>query len=213
MKQIDLHGINYIELVQGGTDAWYWATDYIHGDLYEAEDLFRQGHQIQSNTLYLVHYPDGTVFEPISKVDGQYIGLPVYANGDIILLAVNFDEEQIRILRFVPQQNATEEIVQLPLSIVTDCYNLMLHNSPLMLTRQSSDNFFEIIWPEQVRFAIEARESFNFREDEKLYFTLWNEDPDYWEETIVRSLPDGTIIERYVGDIRIMPNGDKWLIR
>ena len=54
MVTIDLHGITNMELVRGGTDEWYWATDYIHGDLYEAEELFRMGHPVQSNRLYLI---------------------------------------------------------------------------------------------------------------------------------------------------------------
>ena len=63
MKAIDIHGMTNMELVRGETDEWYWATDYIHGDLYEAEELFRQGHPVRSNRLYLIHYPDGTVYD------------------------------------------------------------------------------------------------------------------------------------------------------
>ena len=39
MKAIDIHGMTNMELVRGGTNEWYWATDYSHGDLYEAEEL------------------------------------------------------------------------------------------------------------------------------------------------------------------------------
>ena len=78
MKAIDIHGMTNMELVRGETDEWYWATDYIHGDLYEAEELFRQGHSVRSNKLYLIHYPDGTVYEPVKPTDGQYLGAPVY---------------------------------------------------------------------------------------------------------------------------------------
>ena len=128
-----------------------------------------------------------------------------------MLLAVNFPEGIIRILRF--QSGETQEVEQLPLSSVQNCYNLMLHSSPLSLTRQSGDGTFEIIWPEQVRFSIEERETLNFRDGDKLYFTVWYEDPDYREETIVRSALDGTILDRFPGDIRIMPSGDKWIVR
>ena len=44
---------------------------------------------------------------------------------------------------------------------------------------------------------------------ERIYFTAWYEDPDYREETIVRSLK-GEILDRFPGDIRIMPGGEKW---
>lgn len=211
MKIIDLHGMTNMELVRGGTDEWYWSTDYIHGDLYEAEELFKMGHSVQSNRLYLIHYPDGAVYEPVPAVDGQYIGYPVYDNGAVALLVVSFEESVIRILRFRPEE--TQEVANLPLSAVKDCYNLMLHTSPLTLTRQANDNTIEIIWPEQVRLSIEDRETLNFRDCDNLYFTIWYEDPDYREETIVRSLQDGTILDRFPGDIRMMPNGEKWLIK
>lgn len=213
MRIIDIHGMTNMELVRGETDEWYWATDYIHGDLYEAEELFRQGHRVRSNRLYLIHYPYGTVYEPVPPVDGQYLGYPVYDNDYVVLLVVNFAESMIHILRFLPQQEKTQEVARLSLSTVGDCYNLILYTSPLSLTRQSNDGTFEIIWPEKVSFAIDDRETFNFREGDKLYFNIWYEDPDYREETLVRSLRDGTILERFPGDIRIMPNRERWLIK
>lgn len=213
MRIVDTHGMTNMELVRGGTDEWYWATDYIHGDLYEAEELFRQGHRVRSNRLYLIHYPDGTVYEPVPPVDGQYLGYPVYDNDYVVLLVVNFAESMIHILRFMPQQEKTQEVARLSLSTVGDCYNLILYTPPLSLTRQSNDGTFEIIWPEKVSFAIDDRETFNFREGDKLYFNIWYEDPYYREETLVRSLRDGTILERFPGDIRIMPNRERWLIK
>ena len=73
MKNIDIHGMTNMELIRGGIAEWYWATDYIHGDLYEAEELFRQGHLVRSNRLYLIHYPDGMIYEPVHSADGQYL--------------------------------------------------------------------------------------------------------------------------------------------
>ena len=197
MKTVDIHGMTNMELVQGGTDEWYWATDYIHGDLYEAEELFRQGHLVRSNRLYLIHYPDGMIYEPVHSADGQYLGTPVYDGSSVVLLVVSFTESVIRIMRFLHQQVEVQEVARLPLS----------------LTRQPNDGTFEIIWPEHVRFAINDREALNFRDGDKLYFNVWYEDPDYREETVVRSLHDGTILERFPGDIRIMPNGERWLIK
>lgn len=213
MRIIDIHGMTNMELVRGETDEWYWATDYIHGDIYEAEELFRQGHSVKSNRLYLIHYPDGTVYEPVPPVDGQYLGYPVYDDGTVVLLVVNFAKSKIHILRFLHQQEETQEVVQLPLSTVKDCYNLMLHTSPLSLTRQPDNGTFEIIWPEEASFVINDRETLNFRDGDKLYFNIWYEDPDYREETLVRSLRDGKIIDQIHGDICVMPNGERWLIQ
>ena len=213
MKTIDIHGMTNMELVRGGTNEWYWATDYIHGDLYEAEELFRQGHPVRSNRLYLIHYPDGTVYEPVKPTDGQYLGTPIYDGSSVVLLVVSFNEGVIRILRFLHQPEAVQGMAQLPLAAVNNCYNLLLHTSPLSLTRQPNDGTFEIIWPEQVRFAIDDRETLNFRDRDKLYFNIWYEDPDYREETLVRLVQDGTILESLSGDVRIMPNGERWLIK
>lgn len=152
-------------------------------------------------------------FQRSHSADGQYLGTPVYDGSSVVLLAVSFTESVIRIMRFLHQQVEVQEVARLPLSEVKDCYNLMLHTSPLSLTRQPRDGTFEIIWPEHVRFTINDREAFNFRDGDKLYFNVWYEDPDYREETVVRSLHDGTILERIPGDVRIMPNGERWLIK
>ena len=71
MKNIDIHGMTNMELIRGGIAEWYWATDYIHGDLYEAEELFRQGHLVRSNRLYLIHYPDGMIYEPVHSARSE----------------------------------------------------------------------------------------------------------------------------------------------
>lgn len=213
MRTIHLDGMTNMEPVRGGTDEWYWATDYIHGDLYEAEELYRQGHPVRSNRLYLIHYPEGTVYQPVLPVDNQYLGDPIYEDGTVVLLAVNFEEEVMRILRFLHQLGETQEIVQLPLSAVKGYYNLMLQTAPLSLTRQSDDGTFEIIWPEKTSFVINERESLNFRDGDRLYFNIWYEGPDYREETLVRSLRDGAILNRFPGDIRMIPNGECWLIQ
>lgn len=141
MKTIDIQGMTNMELVRGGTNEWYWATDYIHGDLYEAEELFRQGHSVWSNRLYLIHYPDGTVYEPVKPTDGQYLGAPVYDGNSVVLLVVSFIESAIRILRFLHQQGEVQEIAQLPLSVVKDCY--IEYISPQYIAIGSPDDFVE----------------------------------------------------------------------
>ena len=64
-----------------------------------------------------------------------------------------------------------------------------------------------------MRLVINNRETLIFRDGDKLYFNVWYEDPDHREEMLVRSLRDGTILERLSGDIHIMPNGERWLVK
>ena len=64
MKSINTKGITYLEKLEGATK-WYWGTDYIHGDLYEAEELFNnnygsdfQGWQIIMVNIHYKYYND-----------------------------------------------------------------------------------------------------------------------------------------------------------
>ena len=211
MKRIVTNGITNLEPLQGSGE-WYWGADYASGDLYEAEELFRSGHPIRKNRLVLVHRPEGTVYEPVCTKPGQYLGRPAYHNGQVVLLLVDFPKEEIRILSFDEAKKTIEPLAVLPLSVVADCYNLMLDTPPLMLTRSAHDNQFQILWPERRDFAIEDHEFFEFLEGNRLYTSVWYEDPDYREELLVRDYDTGELLERIPGSLRQMPNGQKWLL-
>lgn len=211
MKKIDTKGITYIEPLDGSQE-WYWGMDYTSGDLYEAEEIFKQGHPVNQNRLIFIHYPDGRVVQPVMAEKEQYFGRPIYYNNKIVILMVDFTTEKIEILQFDDESEQTSSLATISLSNVEDCYNLMLKKSPLTLTRQGSDNKFQILWPESTAFDIENTESFYFRIDEKLYFSAWYEDPDYREEIIVRKIDSGEIIERFSGNITFMPDGQIWVL-
>ena len=211
MKRIITNGITNLEPL-AGSSKWYWGSDYASGDLYEAEELFRSGHPIRKNRLVLVRCPEGTVYEPVCTKPGQYLGRPAYHNGQVVLLLVDFPKEEIRILSFDEAKKTIEPLAVLPLSVVADCYNLMLETPPLMLTRSAHDNQFQILWPERRDFAIEDHEFFEFLEGNRLYTSVWYEDPDYGEELLVRDYDTGELLERIPGSLRQMPNGQKWLL-
>ena len=211
MKPINTKGITYLEKLEG-TTKWYWGTDYIHGDLYEAEELFNNNHKIKSNTLLFVSYPDGKVIEPIKAQDGQYFGRPIYYNNNIIILIVDFNKQLIKLEQYDDIASEIVNIVSIPLSEVKDCYNLMLNTYPLMLTREGNENVFEIIYPNKIQFPIGNGESFYFRKDDHLYFSVWVEDEQYREEVIIRDINTGDIIEKKAGAITVMPDGQVWLL-
>ena len=217
MKTVDTHGITYIEPVPDGTSEWYYGISYEHGDLYEAEAVFRAGETVKGNAVCLIHYPDGEVFWPVPKKTGTFSEKPVFLDERIYLLNVDFQSGQICIFRFDCGSHEAELFKELPLSAVKSCYNLQLHSSPLSLTRQGEEGVFEIIWPERVSFALEPHESFFLRDGENLYFSKWyetGEGPDYryWEETVIRDLK-GNLLETLPGDVRIMPNGEMWYLK
>ncbi|MBQ8995974.1 MAG: hypothetical protein IJ091_09175 [Oscillospiraceae bacterium] len=216
MKTINTHGITYIEPVSGGTPEWYYGISYEHGDLYEAEEVFRSGEPVRGNSLCLIHYPGGEIFWPIPKETGMYTEKPVYLEEKIYLLNVDFPHGWIRIFCFGCKSHEVALFQELPLSSVKNCYNLQLHSSPLSLTRQGEEDMFEIIWPERISFPMDPHESFFLRDGERLYFSKWYEEGEgpeyrYWEETVIRDL-GGNLLETMPGNLQVMPNGEVWYL-
>lgn len=212
MKQIETQGITYIEPLDGSRGEWNWGTDYASGDLYEAEELFRSGHPVNQNKLIFVHYPDGRAVQPIAAKPGQYFGRPIFYQDKITILMVDFPAGVIHIKQLDDALNQVSTLAELPLSTAEDCYNLLLRTAPLMLTRQGKDDKFQIIWPEPMMLQMGKREAFMFRSGKKLYFSSWAEDPEYQEEIIVRNIRTGEIIQRIPGALKIMPDGQKWIL-
>ena len=211
LKHIDTKGICYIDRVPG-TDRWYWGTDYTSGDLYEAEELFNDGHSIGKTRMIFVSYPEGEVREPLETESGQYFGNAVFWEGRIFCLLADFGLKVIRIYRCSEDAAEAEIFAEIPLEEVRDCYNLMLHISPLTLTRQGHEDRFQVIWPEKGDFAIAPQESLDSREGDLLIFGRWYEDPDYREETVIRRYPTGEILDNIKGTFVRMPGGETWLL-
>lgn len=164
------------------------------------------------NRLVLVRRPEGTVYEPVCTKPGQYLGRPAYHDGQVVLLLVDFPKGEIHILAFHETTGTTEPLAVLPLSIADDCCNLMLETPPLMLIRSGHNNRIQLLWPERRDFVVEENEYFAFLEGNRLYTSVWYEDPDYREEVLVRDYNTGEVLERIPGSLRSMPDGQRWLL-
>ena len=210
MKIIPTGGMGSMQELEG-SGGWYWCCDYASGDLYEAEELYRHNHPIRHNRLLLIHYPDGRVVEPLVAQDGQYLGAPAFADGNVQLLLVDFPAAMIRVFQF--DGSDTRVRAEIPLTEVPDCYNLMFGHAPLMVLRHGSENSFQCVWPEKTAFPIGNTESFDSREGDKLYFSRWFEDPDYRDEVVIRRWPDGEILEVIPGALWEMPDGQRWVLQ
>ena len=210
-KRLNTNGISYLERIPG-TEKWYWGMDYTDGDLYEAEELFKENHRIKCNRLIFVSYPEGKVYEPMRVREGQFLGKPVFYEDEIYFLLVDFKSRDIFIFKCSEDMTSASMFTRIALDEVKDCYNLMLEISPLTLVRQGSENRFQVVWPDKGNFPIEPSESFDSRDGDKLIFSRWFEDPDYREETIIRTYPTGEIVKSVRGSILEMPDGQKWLL-
>lgn len=213
MKSINTRGVTYLERLEG-TEKWYWGSDYIHGDLYEAEEIFNNCGKIKSNNLLFVSYPEGNVIEPIKPHDGQYFGTPIYCDKSIIILLVDFNEKLIKIKQYEEINSEVTNIASIPLNEIKNCHNLILITYPLMLTRQSHEDNIEIIYPNKRQFKIEDNEDLYFRKDNYLYFSQWfeNEDIEYGKRTIIRDFNTGEIVKKKDSSLMIMPDGQVWYL-
>lgn len=214
MKKIPTDGITFLEPLEGVEGIWF-GTETPHGDLYEAEELYRDGGSLTPGRLILVKYPSGQVTEPVKAGPGQYFGDPAYYDGSVYVLLADFPAGEIRILKLDSALESVQIHASVPLSEFEDCYNLTLKTAPLMLTRQTGDTF-EIVWPERRSYEIGNREAFLFRDGDELWFNRWNEEGEgasycYWDETVVRDL-NGDELFFLRGDVQLMPNGEKWLL-
>ncbi|MCQ2479875.1 MAG: hypothetical protein MJ120_04465 [Clostridia bacterium] len=210
MKIIETKGIQFIEHLAEESE-WYCGTDYSCGDLYEAEEIYYSGKAVKPNRLIFIHHPSGQLFEPIILKENQYFGRPTEIDGIIYILLVDFVEKKTIIKKCENDFKSINTFVELPLKGEEDCYSLLLHGYPLMLTRQRGSTF-EILWQDNVSFPIGETEAFLYKEGERLYFSRWLEDPDYREEVVVRN-KNGEILEIIDGNIFITPTGEKWLLR
>lgn len=215
MNIIKIEGISesYPERIDG-TLEWYAcqeSKDYFC-DLYEAEAIVKSGKIFSGMTCHLIHYPEGTVYSPFELKENVYIEQPVWDEGKLSFLGVDFFKQKIQLYRYFPENQELEMIKELPLGIVENCYNLALKVSPLMLCRDANNKIFEIVWPENKRIEIGQTEDLLFRDGEDLYFSEWYEDPEYHENVIIRDLSTGKIKEKHPGYLIKLPNGVYWKI-
>ncbi|MDO5292276.1 MAG: hypothetical protein Q4F05_05950 [bacterium] len=197
-----------------GTSEWYFCKqcedDFC--DMYEAEEIINNNGEFSGATCYLIHFPDGEVFRPFEMRKNIYIENPVFDNGRIGFLEVDFTMKTITIYHYIWEEKKLVTLTELPLALVEDCYNLSLKSTPLMLGRDGNDGKYEVIWPVRKDLRIGDRETLMFRYDEKLYFHDWYENPEYHEEVVVRDLNTGLVLERFSGNIYRMPDGSYWRV-
>ena len=209
IQTVDVKGIGYIEKIKGSENL-YWGMDYTGGDLYEAEELYTDGHRIGHTRLIIVSYPEGRVMEPIPAREGLYFGKPVFHEGKTILLSADFPKGEIFLDACEEKTGKIETIAVIKREDFEDCYNLMPEIEPLMLSRQTGD-VFEVLWPERIRIPKKGNETFCFRDGDLFYFSAWIEDPDYREELVIKDR-EGHEISRRPGSLMDMPEGKKWLL-
>ena len=216
MNFIKINGLqdNYPEDIEG-TSEWYYCkiAEDTFCDLYEAEEIIKAGHTYKGMNCALIHFPDGTVYEPVTMQENVYVDTPVYWDGVLYFLVVDFNENRMRIVAWDTETKQTKMVKELLLNEVENCYNLMLRVAPITLVRYAKDDVLEILYPEKKNIQLGECESLYFRDGDKLYCSAWYEDLEYHEKVIVRDYHTGEIQEVFdKQNMRRMPNGDVWML-
>ncbi|MBQ8518291.1 MAG: hypothetical protein IJ455_01640 [Agathobacter sp.] len=217
MNYIKIEGIQdaYPERIEG-TSEWYYCkiAKNCFCDLYEVEEILQAGEVYEGMTCVLIHYPDGQVYYPFVTKENVYVEAPVFWDGVLYFLVVDFAEKTIQIVAFDTQDYEQKVVTEISLNEVQHCYNLMLDVAPVMLSYESENNVLEVIWPEKKSFKLGEHEALMFRDENKIYFSEWFEAPEpdyeYHEMVVVRDWETGEEIEHFDGQLCRMPNGDIW---
>ena len=215
MKYLKIDGLTdvYPEPVEG-TSEWYYCklAKSTFCDLYEAEDIINSGNIYDGMNCVLIHYPDGEVIRPFEVEENVYVDAPVFYEGVLYFLVVDFNQKKIQIVAYTPKSQDKSTIAELPLSDVEDCYNLLLRVAPVLLIREANDGYLNILWPEKKKIEIGDTEGLMFRDGDNLYCSEWYEDSEYHERIIVRDWNTGEVKEKFEGQMNRMPNGDVWIL-
>lgn len=195
-----------------GTADWYYCKEGKDSmcDLYEAEEIAKSGSPFSGMNCHLLHYPEGTLHSPFERKENVYVEAPVWDEGMLYFLVVDFSTKDMRIYSYAPDREFLEQLACLPLDTVKDCYNLMLKVSPVMLCRDGNEGLLEIIWPEKKTFQMEEGEAFLFRDEDTMYFSQWEEAPDYREYVISKDFASGRQKDRTPGYLQRLPGGVYW---
>lgn len=215
MKYLKIDGLTdvYPEQVEG-TSEWYYCklAKNTFCDLYEAEDIIKSGNIYQGMNCVLIHYPDGEVIRPFEIKENMYVDVPVFYDGILYFLVVDFNQKQIQIISYNPNTRKKSTVTEIPLSEVEDCYNLLLRVAPVLLIREANDGYLNVIWPEKKKIKIGDTEGLMFCDGDNLYCSEWYEDTEYHEMIIIRDWNTGQVKEKFEGQMIRMPNGDIWIL-
>lgn len=215
MKYLKIDGLTdvYPETVEG-TNEWYYCklAKNTFCDLYEAEDIINSGNVYDGMNCVLIHYPDGEVIRPFEIKENMYVDAPVFYDGILYFLVVDFNQKHIQIVSFNPNTRGKSTVVEISLNEVEDCYNLLLRVAPVLLIREANDGYLNILWPEKKKIEIGDTEGFMFRDGDNLYFSEWYEDTEYHEMIVIRDWNTGEVKEKFEGQMIRMPNGEIWIL-
>ena len=209
MKSIRLPNHKYLEQVKE-TNEWYYIQDT---PCSEPDEVFHFKGNYEGTKLYLIHYPSGKLYQPIKQIKNVFLQEPTYHHDDktLNILSYDFNHKQLEVISFEPNTQLTNVLIQVPFDKLGDMINIRLITTPLTLVKHEiHEHCVKWLWPEEKETQFERHEALEYREKNQYYTSKWIEDPDYHEEVLTRSYETDELLERKVGYLRRMPNGELW---
>ncbi len=192
-----------------GTDRWYIGFHYGGEpmDLDEAAEVFARGCVFPGTVPYVLRLEDAALFRPFPQQLNLYYTKPVWDRDAFGILAADFGRKRLLLYRYVPESEP-ELLAELPLGPSETLSNLRLLASPWTIA--CSDEYFQVLWPERLRFPLLLGETVQYRDGDRLYSWRWVEEPYYRELLVTRSFKTGELLSCEPGNVYRMPNGELW---
>lgn len=201
------------DLLKGTERYAYGLSDFT--DSWELKDWQEHG-GYQGSVLYLYDLQESKVYIPFKKKKNVIYQMPLFSDGMIYFLQVDYDDNKVNLYRVSPNI-AIEKITDLSIDQV-DLYNIGLTGEGVHITSQ--DESFVCYYPEAFEIKLDVNESVICIDDEKIYISAWIEegvendeitkDYSYYEKIRVKDKA-GNLISEEIGSLTQFPDG-KWRI-
>lgn len=192
-----------------GSDKWFYSQ--IPNSVYP-DDLLDANCEFEGTRLIMINI-QGEMFEPIKRKMNVCLSQPFYNvdENKFLVIRSDFNNQVIQLIKFSSTLNDVTMIFEMPLQNDEDMINLMVVRNSDIFAKYENEKF-KMFYPYITSFQLEEHESVFAVNNNKFICSKWFENPDYKEEIIIRSIPDGKIIDRKLGYSEIMPNGELWIM-
>ncbi len=199
----------YAEQIDG-SDKWFYCQ--VPNSVYP-NDLLDTDYEFEGTRLIILNI-QGEMYEPIKREKNVYLSNPFYNvdESEFLVIRIDFNNQVIQLIKFSTMLIDDPTVIfEMPLQNGGDLINLLVVRNSDILAKYE-DEKFNMFYPYKTSFNLEEKESVYAVNNDKFICSRWFENPDYKEEIITRSIPDGKIIDRKPGYAEIMPNGELWLL-
>ncbi|MTB64896.1 hypothetical protein GGG87_07795 [Streptococcus sp. zg-86] len=193
-----------------GTSQWIFGKNPPYTD---PNDILVEELDYLGTELYLFELQNQKVYQPFPKEAMIYLENPVYdpLSDSFGLLRFDFLQHIIQAYQYRPLNQELTLLTTVPFEKAGDLINVRLISSPFTLIKHEIHySRTHFLWPVEEVCQWETNECLNYLDDQYFYTSKWVEEPEDYEEVIVRERSTHQIIQRQKGRRLLLPNGEYW---